>query len=453
MRGGCFDEFNRLEERILSAVSEQVLTIQTGNKQNKKEIEILGKQVRLNSNVGIFVTMNPGYAGRSNLPDNLKQLFRAMAMTTPNKTLIAQVNLYNQGFISAERLASKVVFLFDLCKDQLSSQPHYDFGLRSLKAVLACAGSMKREEVTNIGAEKFGQLSEDEVAQNEQKILLRAIFDTLVPKLVAQDKPLMQSLISGVFPGADVGIVDNQILQDELRRLCKLRHLECTENFMLKCMELYQIQRITHGVMLVGTVGTGKSTVWRTLLDAMEKLDNVKGDAYVVDPKAVSKEELYGKLDPTTLEWTDGVFTDILRRILSGHRGENQRRQWIMFDGDVDPEWAENLNSVLDDNKLLTLPNGERLAIPPNVRIMFEVDTLKYATLATVSRCGMVWFANDVVTEEMICMNELKAIKYGNLEKNELNNEGEQSLSKEQATKVKCIEALESCFHPGGLVL
>ena len=263
----------------------------------------------------------------------------------------------------------------------------------------------------------------------------------------------MQSLISGVFPGADVGIVDNQILQDELRRLCKLRHLECTENFMLKCMELYQIQRITHGVMLVGTVGTGKSTVWRTLLDAMEKLDNVKGDAYVVDPKAVSKEELYGKLDPTTLEWTDGVFTDILRRILSGHRGENQRRQWIMFDGDVDPEWAENLNSVLDDNKLLTLPNGERLAIPPNVRIMFEVDTLKYATLATVSRCGMVWFANDVVTEEMICMNELKAIKYGNLEKNELNNEGEQSLSKEQATKVKCIEALESCFHPGGLVL
>ncbi|CAJ1328908.1 unnamed protein product [Effrenium voratum] len=453
---GCFDEFNRLEERILSAVSEQVLTIQTGNKQNKKEIEILGKQVRLNSNVGIFVTMNPGYAGRSNLPDNLKQLFRAMAMTTPNKTLIAQVNLFNQGFVSAERLASKVVFLFDLCKDQLSSQPHYDFGLRSLKAVLACAGSMKREEVTNIGPEKFGLLSEDEVAKSEQKILLRAIFDTLVPKLVAQDKPLMQSLISGVFPGADVGIVDNQILQDEIRRLCKLRHFECTENFMLKCMELYQIQRITHGVMLVGTVGTGKSTVWRTLLDAMEKLDSVKGDAYVVDPKAVSKEELYGKLDPTTLEWTDGVFTDILRRILSGHRGENNRRQWIMFDGDVDPEWAENLNSVLDDNKLLTLPNGERLAIPPNVRIMFEVDTLKYATLATVSRCGMVWFANDVVTEEMVCSNELKSIKYGNLEKSENQLSGADDgdgLSKEQKTKVKCIEALEPCFQSGAVVL
>lgn len=457
---GCFDEFNRLEERILSAVSEQILTIQVGNKQNKKEIEILGKKVGLNSNVGIFVTMNPGYAGRSNLPDNLKQLFRAMAMTTPNKTLIAQVNLFNQGFISAEKLASKVVFLFDLCKDQLSSQPHYDFGLRSLKAVLACAGTMKREEVSEIGMEKYAVLSEETISGNEQKILLRSIYDTLVPKLVAQDKPLMTSLITGVFPDADVGLVQNDVLQNEIRRLCKLRHLDCTENFMLKCMELYQIQRITHGVMLVGTVGTGKTKVWRTLLDAMEKLDNVKGDAYVVDPKAVSKEELYGKLDSTTLEWTDGVFTDILRRVSAGHRGENLRRQWIMFDGDVDPEWAENLNSVLDDNKLLTLPNGERLAIPPNVRIMFEVDTLKYATLATVSRCGMVWFANDVVSEEMMCRYELLWIKHGDLESASKENQSfgndsgdDKVQSKDQMVKALCIEALEPCFEPGGVVL
>lgn len=55
-------------------------------------------------------------------------------------------------------------------------------------------------------------------------------------------------------------------------------------------------------------------------------------------------------------------------------RGEINKRQWIIFDGDVDPEWVENLNSVLDDNKLLTLPNGERLSLPPNVRIMFEVS-------------------------------------------------------------------------------
>jgi dynein heavy chain 1 len=66
---------------------------------------------------------------------------------------------------------------------------------------------------------------------------------------------------------------------------------------------------------------------------------------------------------------------------------------------------------VLDDNKLLTLPNGERIAIPPNVRIMFEVETLKYATLATVSRCGMVWFSDDLVTYEMMFHHYLNRLK------------------------------------------
>lgn len=72
----------------------------------------------------------------------------------------------------------------------------------------------------------------------------------------------------------------------------------------------------------------------------------------------------------------------------------------------------ENLNSVLDDNKLLTLPNGERLSLPPNVRVMFEVQDLKYATLATVSRCGMVWFSEDVLSTEMIFENYMLRLKH-----------------------------------------
>ena len=162
---------------------------------------------------------------------------------------------------------------------------------------------------------------------------------------------------------------------------------------------------------MVGPTGCGKSTAWRVLLETMERTDGMKGEAYIIDPKAISKDELYGKLDSTTAEWTDGVFTNILRRVVDNHRGESSKRHWIIFDGDVDPEWAENLNSVLDDNKLLTLPSGERLLIPDNVRIMFEVETLKYATLATVSRCGMVWFSDDTVTIDMIYQNQLARLK------------------------------------------
>jgi dynein heavy chain 1 len=141
---GCFDEFNRLEERILSAVSSQILTIQRGLQERAASVELLGRPVRLNPSVGIFVTMNPGYAGRSELPDNLKALFRAVAMATPNFKLIAQVLLFSQGVVSAEELAAKVVLLFQMCSEQLSPPQHYDFGLRALKSVLVGAGDLKR---------------------------------------------------------------------------------------------------------------------------------------------------------------------------------------------------------------------------------------------------------------------------------------------------------------------
>ena len=120
---------------MLSAVSQQILAIQTGLQEHSRNIQLLGRSVSLHQDVGIFVTMNPGYAGRSNLPDNLKLLFRGCAMMKPDFTLIAEVIMFSQGFKEAESIASKVVLLFDLCLDQLSRQPHYDFGLRALKSV------------------------------------------------------------------------------------------------------------------------------------------------------------------------------------------------------------------------------------------------------------------------------------------------------------------------------
>ncbi|XP_064391155.1 cytoplasmic dynein 1 heavy chain 1-like [Halichondria panicea] len=119
---GCFDEFNRLEERMLSAVSYQIQMIQEALKEHGHQaqetlgsgskpiiVELVGKSVKINQDMAIFITMNPGYTGRSNLPDNLKQLFRSLAMTKP---LIARVMLYSQGFRTAEILASKIVPFF-----------------------------------------------------------------------------------------------------------------------------------------------------------------------------------------------------------------------------------------------------------------------------------------------------------------------------------------------------
>jgi dynein heavy chain 1, cytosolic len=114
-----------------------------------------------------------------------------MAMTRPDRELIAQVMLFSQGFRTAESLASKIVPFFNLCDEQLSPQPHYDFGLRALKAVLASAGILKRERLQNVkvaDAEDIGVLSD---TISEQVILIQSVTETIVPKLVADDVPLL----------------------------------------------------------------------------------------------------------------------------------------------------------------------------------------------------------------------------------------------------------------------
>eukprot|EP01083_Nonionella_stella_P096780 272139_1 len=415
---GCFDEFNRLEEKILSAVSQQILTIQEGLKTDAPTILIRDQACKLDQNMGIFVTMNPGYAGRSELPDNLKQLFRGMAMIKPNRVLIAQVMLFSQGFTAAELLSSKIVLLFELCRDQLSKQSHYDFGLRALKSVLRSAGNLKRSEqklkreeiraqrgTTDDDSKDESKSDNIEVVmtpKEEETILIRSLMSTVVPKLVMNDKFLFDSLLDSAFPGADIQGFKEAELKAAIKEVAKENNLRVDEAWLVKLMQFHTIQNITHGVMLVGPSGAGKTSARNTLLAAMEKCDGIKSEQYEIDPKAIQKEQLYGVLDATTLEWTDGVFTSTLRTIIDNVRGEANKRHWIVFDGDVDPEWAENLNSVLDDNKMLTLPNGERLALTPNIRIIFETPTLYYATPATVSRCGMVWFSEECVTTQML---------------------------------------------------
>ena len=256
---GCFDEFNRLEEKILSAVSQQILVIQTGLREKRKAINLKERIVNLSPNMGAFVTINPGYAGRSNLPENLKQLFRQMAMIKPDSVLIAQVMLFSQGFKSAEELSGKVVALFELCADQLSSQPHYDFGLRSLKSVLNSAGNLKRKILSEgAGEEAHSQ-------EEEQKIILRSFSDTVVPKLISEDNPLLKSLIIGVFPNSNVPPITDPELLGFLKEECDARFLLSTnESFIEKVLQLNQILKLAHGVMLVGPTGCGKTAACET---------------------------------------------------------------------------------------------------------------------------------------------------------------------------------------------
>jgi dynein heavy chain len=183
---GCFDEFNRITLPTLSVVAAQIEAMTTAKKRKLKEFQFPGdpQNVRMNAACAYFITMNPGYAGRQALPENLKVLFRGVTMMVPDRRVIIKVKLASVGYGEYEPLSYKFNELYKLSEEQLSPQRHYDFGLRNILSVLRTAGMVKRDEVPGTP---------------EDFLLARSLKDMNMSKFVSEDKSLFTELIEDIF--------------------------------------------------------------------------------------------------------------------------------------------------------------------------------------------------------------------------------------------------------------
>lgn len=383
---GCFDEFNRITADQLSAVSQQIQVIQDAIKRGKPSVQLLGTDVAVDPHAGIYVTLNPagkGYGGRSQLPDNLKALFRPVAMSRPDNELIAEVLLYAEGFGAAKSLAAQVVSLFTTASQLLSRQQHYDWGLRALKACLNTAGRFLAAARQEAG--------EALPAAKEAELLIQAVSVNTLSKLTSRDSGKFRALLGDVFPGIPVADADATVLREAVVQVMASPAfaLQPNEDQVSKVLQLNEALSQRMGCVVTGPSGCGKTTLWRVLAAALE-VTGTPVSTHVLNPKSMPRSRLLGELDHDTREWKDGVLTAAARVAAATTHG---RRAWIVCDGDVDPEWIEALNSVLDDNRLLTLPNGERISFGPAVNFVFETHDLSAASPATISRMGMVFMS------------------------------------------------------------
>lgn len=140
----------------------------------------------------------------------------------------------------------------------------------------------------------------------------------------------------------------------------------------------------------MGPPGAGKTQTWKQLGRAQDKIGK-KTTIVDINPKTVSTKDLYGYNLPSK-EWKDGLLSKTMRSL-----GEvpDQNPKWILLDGDLDTIWIESMNSVMDDNKILTLANNERIPLKLHMRMIFEIRDLRFASPATVSRAGILYISDD----------------------------------------------------------
>ncbi|CCI46649.1 unnamed protein product [Albugo candida] len=395
----CFDEFNRINIEVLSVIAQQILTINTAKRLDAETFLFENTRLRLNKSANVFITMNPGYAGRAELPDNLKALFRPCAMMIPDYALIAEIRLYSFGFSNARKNARKLTQVLQLCSEQCSGQSHYDYGMRAINSILVAAGVLRQ------------QLGQDP-RWTEDNIVLRSICDVNVPKFTTQDLALFRGIISDLFHDLECNNVDNDSLTTQIASVCSkgvvIRPepappipLICSASFQEKMMQIHQTVQIRHGLMIIGNTMSGKTCMIHTLAQAINACFHQADGAtsrisiHTINPKSISIGKLYGSFDANTHEWSDGVLASIYRECARDQTLD--MNHWVMFDGPVDALWIENMNTVLDDNKKLCLMSGEIIRMTERMRMMFETDDLEQASPATVSRVGMIYVERNAV--------------------------------------------------------
>lgn len=266
---GCFDEFNRLQEATLSAISMMIQPLQVAIKAKESSVAIGSDKIPLNLHCCIFVTLNPAgdeYGGRQNLPTNLQSLFRPIVMQQPEPRDIARVLLFAERFHHADIIGGQLVEVFQMAQEILSPQRHYDWGLRELRTVLMACGK-GRAALQMADQEKSVGLAV------ESTIVVRALRSNTMSKLSRADCSRFDMLINSIFPNITWTDDSDTQFRRRIGEAFGVLGLRSNPEQVGLCLQLHEQLMKRTGIVVLGPPRSGKSTIVSVLKQVSKIFD------------------------------------------------------------------------------------------------------------------------------------------------------------------------------------
>ncbi|XP_035218079.1 dynein heavy chain 2, axonemal-like, partial [Stegodyphus dumicola] len=382
---GCFEEFSCIKIEILSVLSQEINSILNALSSKRYFFPFWGMDTPVQENCGLFLTINPvSYYHGYNLPPLLSDLFRPVSMISPDIEAIIQINLFALGFKEPKILAADIYLMYKMIAEQLSKKDYYSFDLRSVCKFLKVLRNQKRNY------ENFP----------DHEVIAASLRNSSMSELHADDVPIFEDILENILSGVKEIKKDLSVITNAVKNILSKKSLQLTHATLSKIIQFFEQLQFHHAIIILGESGCGKTTTWETLKEVFDHLQsqNVENfssvHTYLLNPKAFSNKELFGHFKAAGV-WQNGLFPTVLKE---ANRNEKIREKWIILDGPIDDKWVGNIHALLDSSKVLTVSNGERILLLPEVSVIFETTDIIHCSPSVISRCGIVYHGTATVS-------------------------------------------------------
>ncbi|XP_025098007.1 LOW QUALITY PROTEIN: dynein gamma chain, flagellar outer arm-like [Pomacea canaliculata] len=456
---GCFDEGQMLSKDALAVLMDHIQAIISAMRAKQNFMYLVdGAEIPIKKNVGLFMTSNPTHSlPEAGVPHDIVGSFRTVSLVKPDIGQILKAKCSALGFRAPNILALRLKVMSELVKDQLPQDYQHFFSAWVLGSVLKRASQKRRSlrddrlsdrekrddpsrcdsansEVPptrltthgsslGVGSKQPGQMNMRKggtpnpmtaAGKLEHAIVFQTIEEMISPRLSGEDLSIFRTIVKDCFVGlpdppttvssAKSRTIDiESAIESKAQSLGHIAH----KPWIAKCMQLYNLSQVHHGIIVAGKSGTGKSTCIETVVEALCVQARGMSRQSHASKSSVASENMHKlqriyplMVDDLSLmfgslshgDWVDGIVTSAIRKA-----NRNQSTTWLCLDGQLTPAWVDNFNSILSSEKVLHQLNGDKLFLSDNVIVLFETDSLTNASPSAVARSGILFMDQDTI--------------------------------------------------------